>query len=302
MKPFDIQVNGYAGVDFCSNRLTPEQFHHACDELKKDGVGQILATVITDTLENLEAKLAKMVEMRDSDSLVAEIVAGFHIEGPFMSARPGYAGAHPPEAMRPGTVEDARRLIDACAGLARLITVAPECVPDFKTIEFIADQKITVSAGHCDPTMDQLKGAIDHGLSMITHFGNGCPVDLPRHDNCLQRFLHFREHLWFCFIPDGAHVEFLALKNYVDFVGVEKSIMVTDAIAAAKMSPGIHEISGLKVEVDKNGVARRPGSPNLAGATITMPKVIENLKGELGLTDREVELLVDTNPREAVAV
>ncbi|MDF1813638.1 MAG: N-acetylglucosamine-6-phosphate deacetylase [Verrucomicrobiales bacterium] len=300
MKPFDIQVNGYAGVDFCSNDLTAEQFHHACAELKSDGVGQILATVITDTLENLEAKLSKMARFREDDSLVEEIVAGFHIEGPFMSAKPGYAGAHPPEAMRPGNVDDAKRLLDACNGLARLVTVAPECDPGFKTIAFLAENRVTVSAGHCDPDLDQLKGAIDHGLSMVTHFGNGCPVDLPRHDNVLQRFLHFREYLWFCFIPDGAHVELFALKNYLDFVGMEKSIMVTDAIGAAKMPPGIYKLSGISIEVDSAGVARRPGSPNLAGSTITMPGVIENLRNHLRLTEEGISQVIGKNPRSAL--
>ena len=103
---------------------------------------------------------------------------------------------------------------------------------------------MTLSAGHCDPSLDQLKGAIDHGLTMVTHFGNGCPVDLPRHDNVLQRFLHFREQLWFCFIPDGAHVDFFALGNYLDFVGLDRSIMVTDAITASKLGPGLHQLSG----------------------------------------------------------
>ena len=102
MKPFDLQVNGYAGVDFCSLDLNGEQFHEACAELKSDGVDSILATVITDTLDNLSAKLSNMVKLREEDSLIQDIVAGFHIEGPFMSPEAGYAEAHPPEAMRPG--------------------------------------------------------------------------------------------------------------------------------------------------------------------------------------------------------
>lgn len=300
MSAFDLQVNGYAGVDFCSLDLTGEQFHHACAELKKDGVGRILATVITDTLDNLESKLSKMVRFREADPLVKEIVAGFHIEGPFMSPEPGYAGAHPPSAMRKGDITEAKRLLDACDGLARVVTVAPESNPDCKMIEFLAGQGVTVSAGHCNPSLDQLQKAIDHGLSMVTHFGNGCPVDLPRHDNILQRFLACRESLWFCFIPDGAHVEFFALKNYIDLVGLDRTVMVTDAIAAAKMKPGIYELSGITVEVDQQGVARRPGSPNLAGSTITMPGVIANLETKLGFSKTEVARMVEQNPIKAI--
>jgi N-acetylglucosamine-6-phosphate deacetylase len=199
-------------------------------------------------------------------------------------------------------VDDAQRLLDAGAGLVKLFTLAPEQDSGASVTKSLAQQDVVVSAGHCDPTLDQLKTAIDNGLSMVTHFGNACPVELPRHDNVLQRFLSLREHLWFCFIPDGAHVDFIALKNYLDFVGVDRSIMTTDAISAAKLGAGLHEISGISVEVDEAGVARRPGSLNLAGSTITMPGIRRNLSESLGLGEDEITSLVDLNPRAALAL
>ena len=51
MRPLDLQVNGYAGVDFNAAELSAEQLHHACAALREDGVGGILATVITDSIE-----------------------------------------------------------------------------------------------------------------------------------------------------------------------------------------------------------------------------------------------------------
>ena len=302
MKPFDLQVNGYAGVDFCSSNLTSEKFHVACRQLADDGVDGILATLITDQVDSLAAKLANMVRLREQDELIRNMVVGFHVEGPFLNASPGFIGAHEPEHVRQANPEDAKCLLDAGAGLVKLFTLAPEQDEGGAVTKYLADQGVTVSAGHCDPSIDQLKTAVDNGLSMVTHFGNGCPVDLPRHDNVLQRFLSFREHLWFCFIPDGAHIEFFALKNYLDFVGIDRSIMTTDAISAARLGPGLHEISGITVEVDQEGVARRPGSPNLAGSTITMPGIIENLSDQLGLDDNNVLSLVDLNPRNALSL
>ncbi len=300
MQPFDIQINGYAGVDFCDSGLTAEKLHHACLEIEKDGCDSILATVISDTIENLSAKLKHLVALRRADEAVARVIRGFHVEGPFLNPAPGYRGAHPKEVMISADVDSAKKLTDACDGLLRLVTLAPECDPGFATTRFLVDQDIVVSAGHCDPSLDQLKGAIDAGLSMVTHFGNGCPVDLPRHDNVLQRFLHCREHLWFCFIPDGAHVDFYTLRNYLDLVGVERCIMVTDAIAAAKMPPGRYPLSGFEVEVDSEGVARRPGSENLAGSTITMPRIMANLSEHLQCTSAEIAQLIDSNPRKAL--
>ena len=300
MKPFDIQVNGYAGVDFCSNDLDARQVHAACEALDADGVDSILATLITDTMDRLVNKLENWVRLRESDPLVRRIVTGFHIEGPFLSPRPGFIGAHQPESVVPANVEDAKRLLAAADGRTRLITLAPEHDQGFATTRFLTDQGVTVSAGHCDPSLDELTGAIDAGLSMITHFGNGCPVELPRHDNFLQRVLRRREHLWIGFIPDGAHVNWFALKNYLDLVGVDRAIMVTDAISAATLGPGRYEISGMAVEVDQDGVARKPGSKNLAGSTVTMPKIRENLSKELGFDETAIAQMIDLNPRKAI--
>ena len=302
MKPFDLQVNGYAGTDFCSSSLNAEQLHHACQALLDDEMDGILATFITDDLKSLVAKLSNLVRLREEDELARRVIAGFHVEGPFLNPTPGYIGAHEPEHVRPACLEDAQAILDAGTGLVKLLTLAPEQDSGAVVTKFLVEQGVVVSAGHCDPSLDQLKEAIDGGLSMVTHFGNGCPVELPRHDNVLQRFLSLREHLWFCFIPDGVHIDFFALKNYLDLVGIDRSIMTSDAISAATLGPGLHEISGISVEVDEDGVARRPGSANLAGSTVTMPGILRNLSQELGLSEEEIVKLVDRNPRSALGL
>lgn len=300
--PFDIQVNGYVGTDFCSKDLTLEDCRRACAALREDGVGGILATIITDHVESLESKLRKLVRFREEDSLVKEMFAGFHVEGPFISPEVGYVGAHPADCVCPANVDDTKRLLEAGNGLIRLITLAPEFDDGHKTTAFLAGQGVTVSAGHCNTSMDTLKAAIDAGLSMVTHVGNGCPVTLPRHDNFVQRVLSLSDDLWMCFIPDGAHVEFFALKNYLKMAGADRTIMVTDAITAAGLGPGTYELSGAPVEIDEKGVARRPGSPNLAGSTIRMPKLLDNLSAELGMSDTEIALVTGSNPREAIGL
>ncbi|MCH2202004.1 MAG: N-acetylglucosamine-6-phosphate deacetylase [Fuerstiella sp.] len=302
MRPFDLQVNGYAGTDFCSSALTADELQTACETLKRDGVDSILATVITDTVDALVAKLSNLVRLREESSLAQAVIAGFHIEGPFLNPTTGYIGAHPPEAVIPANVDDAKRLLDAAGGLTRIFTLAPEQDPKGTTTRMLADLGVTVAAGHCNPSMHQLRSAIDSGLNMVTHFGNGCPVELPRHDNVLQRFLACRNDLWFSFIPDGAHISFFALRNYLDLIGIERAVMVTDAISAATLEPGLHIISGITVEVDALGVARRRGSPNLAGSTITMPGIQKNLGEELGLDKTAISRLIDENPRQAIGM
>jgi len=265
-------------------------------------VDGILATLITDDLPSLVAKLSNLVRLREEDDLARRMIVGFHVEGPFLNPAPGYVGAHQPEHVRPACQEDTEALVDAGAGLVKLLTLAPEQDSGAVVTKFLVEKGVVVSAGHCNPSLDQLKAAIDAGLSMVTHFGNGCPVELPRHDNVLQRFLALREHLWFCFIPDGVHVDFYALENYLKWVGLDRSIMTTDAISATTLGSGMHEVSGFWVEVDEAGVARRPGSANLAGSTVTMSGILRNLSQELGLDDGDLATLVDRNPRKALSL
>ncbi len=299
---FDLQVNGYGGVDFCSANLTADQVRTACEALRADGVEQILATVITDSISSIENKLANLVRIRESDSEITKMIAGFHVEGPFISLVEGFVGAHPVSEVRPATVECAKRILDAGEGLVRLITLAPECDEGLKTTRFLADSGITVSAGHCDPSLDTLRAAIDSGLSMVTHLGNGCPVDLPRHDNIIQRCLHFSSELWLCFIPDGAHVPFFALNNYIRQVGIDRVVVTTDAIMAAGLGAGRYELSGFPIEIDVKGIARRPGSPNLAGSTVRGFEVAENLATELGLSEEEIRSCFYENPKKALGL
>lgn len=301
MKACDLQVNGYAGADFCSSDLTAEALHKACLALEEDGVETILATVITDTMDALCAKISNLVCLRESDPLAKRLIHGLHVEGPFLNPKTGWIGAHPADAVIPATPDDTQRLLDAGEGLVRLVTLAPECDDGMAATKSLHEQGVVVSAGHANPSMDQLKAGIDHGLSMFTHLGNGCPLTLDRHDNIINRVLHLSDQLWIGFIPDGAHVDFFALDHYLNLAG-ERAFIVTDAIAAARMGPGRHRLSGMEVEVDENGVARRPGSPYLAGSTLTMPKARENLAKALGRSDSEIDRFVAINPRLALGL
>lgn len=296
----DLQINGYTGVDFNDDNLAAEDLHRACERLRDDGVAGVLATIITDEISRMTARLARIAAICRQDELVREVVWGLHIEGPFINETPGYVGAHPPRAVRPADLETAKRLLDAADGLARLVTLAPERDPGQRVTRFLANQKVLVSAGHCDPSLDELLAAIDAGLSLFTHLGNGCPAMLPRHDNIIQRVLSLRDRLMITFIADGAHVPLPELKNYLRLAGIDRSIVVTDAISAARLGPGRYTIGGRPIDVGEDLIAHLPGSPLLMGSTATMPRMVALLREKLGLSDDDVERLVSRNPQDVL--
>ena len=298
----DLQVNGYAGVDYNTDNLTAEQLRQSCEGLRKDGVDKILATIITENIDVMAARLAKLVELREQDKLVADVIAGLHIEGPFINELIGYRGAHPEDAICPAEPDAMKRLLDAAGGLTRIVTLAPERDPGLKTTRFIADQGVTVSAGHCDPTHDELKAAIDAGLSMVTHLGNGCPMQMHRHDNIIQRVLSLSDKLWVCFIADGAHLPFPALGNYLKLTGPDHAIVVTDAIAPAGMGPGRYSLGRWDLQIGEDMVAWAPDKSHLVGSAINMPRSTENLRSAIGLDDATIDRLTRINPAKAVGL
>ena len=299
---FDLQVNGYGGVDFNQDDLTADQLHAACELLAEHRVKGFLAALITDHVDRMVARIGRLVELRERDELARRLIAGIHIEGPFLNEQPGYRGAHPEDAIHPADADEMERLLDAADGLTRLVTLAPERDPGLKVTSMLAAQGIIVSAGHCDPTIDEFRASIDAGVSMFTHLGNGCPMEMHRHDNIIQRALSQHEHLWSCFIADGAHIPFYALANYLRVTGIDRSVVVTDAMSAAGMPPGRYRTGRWDLVIGPDMVAMAPDKSHLVGAAITMPRTAENLIERVGLSSKQAMQLVSTNPMKAAGL
>ncbi len=299
---FDIQVNGYAGVDFNQDELTGEQLNASCRKLEEDGVGGILATIITEQIDVMCHRLAKLAALRERDPLARRMIQGLHVEGPFLNETPGYRGAHPPDAIRPGDMDLMRRLLNAAAGLTRLVTLAPERDDGLKVTRLLSSQGIAVSAGHCDPSLDQLNAALDAGLRTFTHLGNGCPMQMHRHDNIIQRALSLADRLWLCFIADGVHVNFFALRNYLKVAGLERCIVTSDAIAPAGLGPGRYTLGRWDLLIGEDMVARAPDGSHFVGSAMSLKQARTNLVRHLDLSNEQAMLLTAVNPRKALGI
>jgi N-acetylglucosamine-6-phosphate deacetylase len=301
MAYFDLQLNGYAGVDFNGDSLNRASLEMVCQRLESQGVGGILATVITDSIGVMEARLGRIATLLEDHPKLQRIIKGIHVEGPFINPNPGYRGAHPDDAIIPADGALMERLLAAGRGFIRLVTLAPEFDSGLKVTRLLSDMGIVVSAGHSDASLDQLLAAIDNGLTMFTHVGNGCPASMPRHDNIIQRVLSLRGRLWLCFIADGVHIPFFVLSNYLDLVGLEKTIVVTDGIAASDLGPGRYRFGRWELNIGDDLIARSPDSSHLLGSTVTMPRTFHNLTEILGLSAAAARMLVEDNPHRALA-
>jgi N-acetylglucosamine-6-phosphate deacetylase len=296
----DLQLNGYKGVDFNADDLSVDDLRRACLAFRGDGGGRMLATVITDDLDRMVGRIDRLAAAHRSDPTIRDIMAGIHVEGPFISPEPGYVGAHPARHVLPATVAAAESLVASGGGLVRLVTLAPERDADLATTRFLASQGILVSAGHCDPSADVLTAAIDAGLRMFTHLGNGCPLLLHRHDNVIQRVLAADRLPWVMVIPDGVHLPIPLLRTIIRIVGVDRLIAVTDATAAGGMGPGRYTLGGRDVVVGEDGAAWSADRSHLVGSTASPAVVRRVLHEQVGLSEADVEQVTVVNPAQAV--
>ncbi|MBI1367355.1 MAG: N-acetylglucosamine-6-phosphate deacetylase [Planctomycetes bacterium] len=301
--PFvDLQINGYAGVDFNADDLRPDDFDRACAALEAHHVQSFFPTIITDAPDRMAARLARLVDLRDRSPIAQKLVPGLHIEGPFLNPAPGFIGAHPAQHAQPANLDTIKRLLESARGLAKLVTLAPECDPNLTVTRYLASHNIRIAAGHTDASLDQLRAAIDAGLSIFTHLGNGCPAQLPRHDNIIQRVLHLADRLYITLIADGHHLPTFVLENFLRMIPPDRAIIVTDAIAAASLGPGRYTLASQSVQIDDDGVPRSPDRSHFIGSAATMPRMAHLLATQLHLPDERIRQLMHTNPRAALAL
>ncbi|MCA9139497.1 MAG: N-acetylglucosamine-6-phosphate deacetylase [Planctomycetales bacterium] len=297
----DLQVNGYAGVDFNDDALNDHSIISLCRRMRDDGVASFLPTIITDDFPVMIRRITRVAEAVQSHAEVAEIVGGIHVEGPFISPLPGFVGAHPADCVCDASIDAAMQLIDAGRGLVRLVTLAPEVHGAIEVTRYLTDHSIVVAAGHSDASIAQLRASIDVGLKLFTHLGNGCPVQMHRHDNIIQRVLSLSDQIKISFIADGHHIPWFALGNYLQRVPNDNIVIVTDAISAAGLGPGFHRLAGQMVEVDQHLAAWAEGHQQFAGCATTMPQMVQMLAGRLGIDAERIDRWTRINPTELLA-
>jgi len=258
----DLQVNGFAGVDFLS--ADAEGYRLAGEALLETGVTAYLPTFITSPEEQLLAALREVPSGGDGPR-----VLGAHLEGPFLSAL--RLGIHSADARRNPDVELLDRLLDA--GPVRLVTLAPELPGATNVIERLLQREIAISCGHSDASAEQANAAFDLGVRSVTHLFNAMRpfhhrdpgivgAALARPEVVVQLILD-----WIHVAPVTAAMVWQAAQGRV--------ALVTDSVAGAGLDDGAYRLGELDVEI-RNGVARGPTGA-LAGSTLTMIEAVRNL-------------------------
>ncbi len=293
---FDLQVNGFAGYDINAPDVEPATVAGMVRRLWQEGVARCCPTLVTQSFEHI-ARCARAVALACAqDAQIAASVAGIHLEGPYISPLDGARGAHPRAHTRPASWDEFARWQEAADGRIRLVSLAPETPGALPFIRRLTQAGIVVGLAHTLATTEQIAAAVDAGATLSTHLGNGAPATLPRHPNMIWDQLA-EERLWASAIFDGHHLPASVMKVIARAKGVDRTILVSDAVALARMPPGVYENAiGGKVELHPNGRLSVFGTPYLAGSASSLKDCVENAVRLAGCSLAQAVQMASVNP------
>jgi N-acetylglucosamine-6-phosphate deacetylase len=289
----DIQINGYKGVNFSDQELTPAMMEEATRALWKEGVTTFLPTVITRDRERLARSFSLLAPTMNMERIGLSI-PGFHLEGPYLNPAPGFRGAHPEQYIRPADWEEFSDLQESAQGGIRLITVAPEMEGAIPFIGKCRDAGLVISLAHHNAGPEIIDQAVEAGASFSTHLGNGCANMINRHHNPLWPQLS-HDGLSISIICDGAHLTREEVRTFYKVKGEDRTILVSDALHFAGLPLGEYMEDG-HTYLLTDEVVKFPDEDVLAGAVQPVRKGISRIMEYTGCSHAEAVGMASTTP------
>lgn len=281
----DVHVHGGGGADLGTAR--PEDVAAATSLHRAHGTTTMLASLVTAEPATLETAVAALADLVDDG-----LLAGIHLEGPWLS--PERAGAHDPRLLRAPDQVELGRLLSAGRGTVRVVTLAPELPGGLLAVRRIVAEGAVAAVGHTAADHDTTVRAVEAGARLATHLWNAMPPLHHREPGPVAALLA-AEEVAVELVLDGVHLHPAAAALAARRAGSRRTVLVTDAIAAAGAPEGRYRLGGQDVTVT-GGEAHLSGTDVIAGSTLTMDRAWRNAVESTGFTPVEASLAASTNP------
>jgi N-acetylglucosamine-6-phosphate deacetylase len=290
----DIQVNGFAGIDFSDPDLDAPKASSILPSLWSTGVTTFCPTLITNSIDRLRQNFRTLEAARRLDPRFAAAVPCFHLEGPYLSSG-GARGVHDPSLMKSPDWEEFSSLQQAGGGHIGIVTLAPELPGAFEFIRKATGAGIVVAVGHTDAAPEQIHQAVEAGARLSTHLSNGCPNLIHRHQNPLWAQLA-EDMLSASLICDGFHIPPDLIRVVYKVKGIARSILITDAVHVAGLEPGLYQLVGRGIELLPSGQVVTDDRKSMAGSALSMNRAVVVFKKNVGVSLGEALQAATANP------
>ena len=279
----ELQINGAYGVDFTTDAGSIVE---ASARLPAGGVTAFVPTVITSPFDDYPRRLAEAREAA-GDARGAEVL-GLHLEGPYLSPR--RPGAHDPSLLRAIDVDEI--LAWAEPDIVRIVTLAPELPGATAAIRALQARGILVSVGHSNASYEEAVTAFDAGIAWGTHLYNAMSPLGQREPGLMGALLVSPVPVGL--ITDGVHSHPAMVKVAYRCKGADGIAIVTDAMEAMGMAPGIYRLGDRSVIVDSSTARLADGT--LAGSILTMDAGVRNMVEFSGCLQVEALAMASATP------
>lgn len=264
----DIHIHGAGGCDTMDGNY--DSLNTIAKTIANHGTTSFLPTTMTCSIEDIKKAVAAISYAKNNGTDGANVL-GTHLEGPFIS--PNMIGAQNPKYVQKPSVETFKEMVGDNVNAIVSITLAPEVEGADELIKYLKTLGIVVSAGHSKATYDETIKGISCGISHSTHLFNAMTGLHHREAGVVGAV--FDSDITTETISDGIHICYPSLRIAYRQKGIDKVLLVTDAMMACGMPDGKYSLGGQDVFV-KDGAARLKEG-NLAGSILTLDKAIRNV-------------------------
>ncbi|SDI76043.1 N-acetylglucosamine 6-phosphate deacetylase [Frankineae bacterium MT45] len=284
----DLHMHGGGGYDVtrsADDMAAAVAFHRG------HGTTRTLVSLMAQPIDAMCSQLAWV-----SDLTARGVVAGAHLEGPFLSAI--RCGAQRPENLLSPDPLVLHKLLEAGQGAVRTITIAPELPAALDLIRDMVAAGVVAAVGHTDASYEQTAAAFAAGANLATHLFNAMGSFSQRAPGPAIAALDAGAFVEM--INDGVHVH-ESLTRLVERTAPDRLAFITDAISATGVGDGEYSLGDQTVRV-QDGEARLSNGHSLAGSTHTMDAAVRRAVLEIGMPIEAASLAASGTPARVLGL
>ena len=275
----EIHVHGGGGRDFMEG--TEDAFRTAVDAHMQHGTTSIFPTLSSSSIPMIQAAA------RTTEKLMAEKdspVLGLHLEGHYFNMK--MAGGQIPEYIKNPDPNEYIPLLEETNCIKRW-DASPELPGALQFGKYVSSKGILVSVAHTQAEFEDIRAGFDAGYTHATHFYNAMPGFHKKNEYKYEgtvESIYLMDDMTVEAIADGIHGPPTILRLIYKVKGVEKTALITDALACAASDSKTAFDPRVIIE---DGVCKLADRSALAGSIATMDRLIQTMtfKAEVPLFD-----------------
>jgi N-acetylglucosamine-6-phosphate deacetylase len=292
----DVHVHGGRGIVFGMPNEMENNLKTYSEWVAQTGVTGFLLSIAAPNAELLTAIIEVYAEIFEKEIPGAEPL-GLHLEGPYLSREK--KGAFNPTWLREPSLDEAEAFIDAGCGWIRQVTLAPELPGAEEVASKFREAGVVVSLGHSNTDFETASAALQGNWTHVTHTFNAQRGFGHRAPGVFGAILA-SDDVTTELIADLIHVHPGAMKILMRSVGVDRVVLITDAMPGAGLADGVYDLVGHEVTVRDGRATLEDGT--LAGSTANLNQCVENAMREMGVPLKDAIQMATLNPARAMGL